>query len=65
MSHDGNVAMRRSHAGDTTRITPFGRVLHRAKIGRLPQLWNLLVGDMSLVDSRSEIRQWVNAYPER
>lgn len=52
-------------AGSQSRVTKIGAILRKTKLDELPQIFNVINGTMSFAGPRPEVRQWVEAYPDR
>jgi lipopolysaccharide/colanic/teichoic acid biosynthesis glycosyltransferase len=50
---------------DEKRLTPFGRWLRSTSLDELPELWNVVIGDMSIVGPRPLLMRYLPRYSER
>ena len=63
INFEGTVCGRQITVGEDPRITCSGRFLRRYKLDELPQLLNIVLGEMSLVGPHPEVPRYVALYP--
>lgn len=50
--------------GNDSRITPFGKFLRKINMDEMPQLFNVIKGDMSIIGTRPEVSEYVDCYTD-
>jgi len=64
MTHVNSLAKAQFNPGDNNRVTKVGAFLRKTKIDELPELINVVKGDMSIVGPRPEVEIYVQDYSE-
>ncbi len=65
MVNDAEKMGKHFTVGDDSRITPSGHFLRKSKLDELPQLINVILGEMSLVGPRPQVPKHVEEYPKK
>jgi len=65
MSVAGNKDQSGFDVGQSSRVTGIGRWLRRSKLDEMPQLLNVLFGQMSIIGPRPEVEHWTQVYDDQ
>lgn len=64
LKNSSNIGNKNLTVRNDPRVTPIGRLLRKSKINELPQLWNVLIGDMSFIGPRPLLSKGIGMYSE-
>lgn len=64
VKNSANMAMGTITVKDDPRVLPIGKYLRKSKINELPQLFNVFLGDMSVIGPRPQTERCFDAFPE-
>ncbi|MDE5875416.1 MAG: sugar transferase, partial [Muribaculaceae bacterium] len=65
MYENAETGTPRLSSDDDPRVTPFGRILRKYRIDEIPQFWNVIKGEMSIVGPRPERAYYIEKIVER
>lgn len=65
MSSNPEAEKKEFEPGEKKRITNIGAILRKTKLDEIPQIINVLKGEMSIVGPRPEVKKYIDLYPEK
>jgi len=65
LKNSPNIGAGEITVSEDPRVLPFGKFLRKTKLNELPQLWNIFIGDMSVVGPRPMVLNTYAHYPEQ